>query len=337
MKYHDSVKEADQKLTLSVKQMRIWDVPASPINYAVAYEYVNNKKTELIKAIGQQLSAGKTLDSFFMEELYQQYVLGQSKFRDNIIGDIEKVLDNVDDSRAKSSASLNGFVSVFDANIGKVQSNDKLKAQKAIQSLRQASQKLKQQQLALLKQLEVSKQHTSALKVELEETRKEVYLDPLTRFYNKKAMSQQLDVWFTEDPAREVAAIVVNVDHFSQFNHKFGPLISDVLLSKIAQKVGSYIDGSGVGVRSGGDEFVILFPDLDKGNAQEIATKIQQGVEKLRFVSSKSGVRLPQMTVSVGVGQYGVAEKSGDIIKKIRQMLSLATENQHNEFTPSFG
>ena len=93
------------------------------------------------------------------------------------------------------------------------------------------------------------------------------------------------------------------------------------MLSKVANKVSSYIDDSGLAVRSGSDEFIILLPDLSTNNANEIANKIYQGVEKLRFVSSKSGIRLPKLTVSTAVGQFKVAEEANSIIKKSRQLL----------------
>lgn len=336
MKYHDSIKEADHKLSLSIKQMRLWNIPATPINYAVSYEYIKNKNKALNEAIEQQLFAGKELDGFYLEELYKSYILNQSKFRDKIIDDIDNVLSTVEDSSRKTETSLKGFVSTFDANLSNLQSGDKQKAAHATMQLRKATQRVKQQQQILSKQLAASREQTNSLKVELEETRKEVYLDPLTRLYNKTAMANQLEAWVEEDPQRKLAAIVINVDHFSQFSHKFGPLISDVLLSKIAKKVSSYVDDSGVAVRSGGDEFLILFPDVDNTIAGEIAAKIQQGVEKLRFVSSKSGIRLPQMTVSVGVGQFRAQQETNSLIRKARELLNTATQNLGQVLRPSY-
>ena len=145
-------------------------------------------------------------------------------------------------------------------------------------------------------------------------------MDPLTGLYNRKALSKHLDLWLTEDPNQQVAAIVVCIDQLSEINKKFGHLISDVLLSKIASKVSSYVDDSGLPIRSGGDEFLLLLPGVDNGSAREIAGKIMQGVEKLRFVSSKSGIRLPQMTLSIGVENFNVAENANSILKKARSL-----------------
>jgi len=140
-------------------------------------------------------------------------------------------------------------------------------------------------------------------------------------------MSKHLEAWFKEDPNKEIAAIVININQFSQITNKFGSLISDVLLTKIADKVASYVDDSGLPVRSAGDEFLILLPEVDNNMAEEIADKIRQGVEKMRFISSKSGIRLPKMTVSTDVNNFKSSENVNTIISNTRKKI---TEIQKN-------
>jgi diguanylate cyclase len=322
MKYHDSIEQAELKMNMAVKKLLLWHLPVSPINYAVSYEYVNNKNIPLNTAIENQLSLGKKLDTFFIEENYRQFILGQSKLRDEIIDDLDEVVINVEKNSQRSSSSINKLISNLDSNISQLQSNDKQKIISAANSIHHASKTFKQHQQKLTEHIVLTRKKTLALQIELKEARKEIYMDPLTGLYNKKALSKHLDLWLTEDPSQQVAAIVVCVDQLSEVNKKFGHLISDVLLSKIANKVSSYVDDSGLPIRSGGDEFLLLLPGVDKGSAKEIADKIMQGIEKLRFVSSKSGIRLPQMTLSIGVENFNVAENANSILKKSRSLLS---------------
>ena len=131
-------------------------------------------------------------------------------------------------------------------------------------------------------------------------------------------MSKHADTWLSEDADRGIAAIVISVDHFKKFSDRFGVLIGDVILSKIAKKVSSYVDDSGLPVRSASDEFIILLPDVDGGVASEIAEKIKQGVEKLRFVSVQSGVRLPKMSISCGISEMQSKEPLKQFISRTR-------------------
>jgi diguanylate cyclase len=320
MKYHDSIEQAELKMNMAVKKLLLWHLPVSPINYAVSYEYVNNKNIPLNTNIENQLALGKKLDTFFIEENYRQFILGQSKFRDEIIDDLDEVVTNVEKNSKRSSSSINKLISNLDSNLSHLQSNDKQKVISAANSIHTASKTFKQHQQKLAEHIMLTRKKTLALQVELKEAHKEIYMDPLTGLYNRKALSKHLDLWLTEDPNQQVAAIVVCIDQLSEINKKFGHLISDVLLSKIASKVSSYVDDSGLPIRSGGDEFLLLLPGVDNGSAREIAGKIMQGVEKLRFVSSKSGIRLPQMTLSIGVENFNVAENANSILKKARSL-----------------
>jgi diguanylate cyclase len=321
MKYHDSIEQAEQKMNLAVKQLQLWHLPASPINYSVSYEYINKKNLPLNTAIENQLSLGKKLDDFFIEENYRQFILGQSKFRDEIIDDLGDVVTHIEKNSQKSSLSIDKLITSLDSNITLIQSTDKQQVIRATHQIRQATQKFKLHQKKLTEHLSLTRKKTQNLQIELKEARKEIYMDSLTGLYSCKAMSKHLDLWLTEDPNRQVAAIVMTVDQLSDVNQKFGYLISDVLLSKIARKVSSYVDDSGLPIRSGGDEFLILLPDIETGSAKEIAEKIRLGVEKLRFVSSKSGIRLPQMSLSIAVDNFNVAEDANRILNKSRRLL----------------
>jgi len=322
MKYHDSIEKAEQQMNMAVKKLQLWHLPANPINYAVSYEYITKKNTALNAAIESQLSLGKKLDNFFIEENYRQFILGQSKFRDEIIDELDDVVTSVEYNHQTSSKSIEKLLFTLDSNITNIQSTDKKKVIAAASKIRQVTQAFKSHQQKLSEHISFTRKKTLALQVELKEARKEIYMDPLTGLYNRKAMSKHLDIWLTEDPSRQVAAIVISIQQLAKVNQQFGHLIGDVLLSKIANKVSSYVDDSGLPIRSGDDGILVLLPDVDSESAKEIAKKINQGVEKLRFISSKSGVRLPQMTLSIAVDSFNVAENVNNIIKKTSQLLA---------------
>ncbi|MEW6989703.1 GGDEF domain-containing protein [Colwelliaceae bacterium 6441] len=333
MNYHDSIKQADQKLALATKQMQLWHLPATPINYAVAYEYVNGKNSALISQIKEHLSLGKKLDNFFINELFQLHVLGQGSFRDEIITDIDELITDSQQNNRNSVKYADNLIQKIDDNVDALKSKELNKISHAIHQIEQASKSFKQKQLQLSKQLLISKKQSISLKNELEEVKKEIYLDPLTGLYNRKALSKHLEQWSSEDPHKSIAAIVVSVDQLAQVNQKFGPLISDVLLSKIASKVGSYVGESGLPIRSGHDEFLILLPEMERSIAGEIAEKIRQGVEKLRFVSSKSGVRLPQMTISLGVNDFKLSQNAQTVINYTRSLVIDLQRSGQNRIT----
>ncbi|PHR83672.1 MAG: GGDEF domain-containing protein [Colwellia sp.] len=308
-------------MTLVVAQLNQWCLPVNPINYAVSYEYCKNKKPVLTANIKRLLLSGKAIDGFFMEQLYKDHLLEQSQFRDDIITDLSQLFTQLHDNCQQSTSGAQHFIEQLDVNIPALMSHKKSEVKIAIAKLHRASSVFKKQQQQLVAQLQQSQIQTKALEDELEKVRQEIYLDPVTGLYNRKAMSKHVETWLSEDGERGIAAIVINVDHFAQFNERFGGLIGDAILAKIAKKVASYVDDSGLPVRSANDEFIVLLPDVDNDLADEIAEKIKQGVDKIRFVSVQSGVRLPKMSISCGTSEIQYKEPLNQFINRTRKIM----------------
>lgn len=318
-------------MALAIQQLEQWNIPANPINYAISYHYVIGINEALLKDVNDYLIVQEHLDSFFLEELYRQHILGQSHFRDDLVSDLDSVLSSLEQQCISSTQCVGGFITKVNTNLEGLQSKNKNDITQAISAIYQASNVLKLQQEQVAKHVLETQEETKKLKAELDEIRKEVFVDPLTGLYNRKALDQHLATWVEEDPKQKIAAIVVNIDHFKQLNDKFGPLIGNVLLAKVAKKVSSYVGESGLPVRTGGDEFLILLPGLDPSTASEIAEKIRQGVEKLRFISSKTGVRLPQMTISLGVNEFKAHQSLQSLLTKTRMLLKNFQQKHRNQ------
>lgn len=330
VKHHDSIAQAEQKLVLATEQLQNWNLPATPINYAVCYEYISGKNTTLIALVNQELAEKNSLDNFFMEDTYRQLILGTNSFRDEIITDIDNLLTDIDTSNKDSYQQVEQFIVQVDKQQEHLYSQDQRRIKLALQNIKKASRQFKIQQQNLSIQIQESQSKNSALREELEEIRKEVYLDPLTGLYNRKALNKHLAQWIKANPEQQMAAIVINIDQIAELTQQFGSLISDVLIAKVANKVNSYVGESGFPVRASGDEFLILLPEMERNVAAEIAEKIRQGVEKLRFVSSKTGIKLPQMTLSLAVNDFTLSNNVHAAIKETKELLSKHIQTNRN-------
>jgi diguanylate cyclase len=331
LKHHDSIQQASNKLALSLETLSDWRLPATPINYSVAYEYIVGKNTSLISAINAHLKEHGKPDNFHVEHFYIDHIVGQSNFREEIIEDMDEVLTDVHKTCVQSSIVTQNLTTGMEEDIAFLESGNADEIKMAALRLKKASTVLKAQQLKFAEQMIVSQQKTKSLKSELAEAQKDIYFDSITGLYNKKALSKHFDSWITENPTQKIGALVIDIDHFTEFSDKFGSLIGDVILSKIANKISSYVDDSGLPVRTGNHEFLILLPDVESSITAEIAEKIRQGVEKIRFISSKSGIRLPQMTISLGVSEYKLNETLDTLTKRTKQALKKAQQSGRNK------
>ena len=121
--------------------------------------------------------------------------------------------------------------------------------------------------------------------------------DSLTGVLNRRALEQGLQrEWYRcLDQRRPLSALMIDVDHFKQFNDKFGHLEGDVLLREIAQSLKANHDAKReLLARFGGEEFALLLPGVGLEDAVQRADKIRQAVTNHNR----------NITVSIGVAGF---------------------------------
>ena len=94
--------------------------------------------------------------------------------------------------------------------------------------------------------------------------------------------------------AAPLSLLIIDVDHFKEFNDTFGHPAGDETLKTLARILGGHTPGSGLAARYGGEEFAIILPGVDEAGALAFAEELRVAVE--RFPWSERPV-----TVSIGV------------------------------------
>jgi diguanylate cyclase (GGDEF)-like protein/PAS domain S-box-containing protein len=97
------------------------------------------------------------------------------------------------------------------------------------------------------------------------------------------------------------AVLFVDVDRFKHVNDTLGHASGDQLLQSIARRLVACVRSSDTVSRQGGDEFVVLLPELARG--EEAALSAQKILEALSLPQHIDGHEL-QVTVSIGIGVF---------------------------------
>jgi diguanylate cyclase len=333
MKYQDSLQQASEKAAQVKVFLQRTNLAAHPVNYAVCYEYISGHNAELCHIIEQKLAARAPLDDFVMADLYCRFLSQANPQQEQLLQDASGMVSRMAAYTDVAAEQLDDYLQQLDSSMLTLEQGSKADSKliPVVSQLQHATVEFKVNQKQLQHQLLLANQQSHQLRHELEQMKQQRLLDPLTGLYNRVAMQNQLDIWFSEQPGRRVAAIAVNLDHFSQFNREYGNTIGDVILSKVARKISSYVQSSGIPVRSGGEEFLILLPDVDLRSASEIAEQVRRGVEKLRFVSSRNKKTLPKVTISLGVSLYQHSENWYQFLGRTAEVLLLAKQRGRNQ------
>ena len=134
-------------------------------------------------------------------------------------------------------------------------------------------------------------------------------LDPLTRTYNRRHLVDRLTAEIAHARRRStpLAALMLDVDRFKEFNDRHGHFVGDRILCFVATLVMRLVRVEDVVARYGGDEFVILARETDHGEALALAERLRDAVRAVCL--SVAGGEVP-VTLSIGVAS--LAETGDD-------------------------
>jgi len=123
-------------------------------------------------------------------------------------------------------------------------------------------------------------------------------LDPLTGIANRRGFNTRIkQEWLRA--ARDKTCIslaIADIDHFKDFNDKYGHVQGDVLLCLLAKRLVSMMRRPADFVaRWGGEEFVMMFPNTELRGILKHLEKIRESVQKMVIPD------LPSTTISIGV------------------------------------
>jgi len=152
--------------------------------------------------------------------------------------------------------------------------------------------------------------------------------DGLTGLYNHRHFQEQLEVEVKRAQRYDlnVSLIMIDLDHFKEFNDSYGHLEGDSLLRKISQILKSSLRETDFVARYGGEEFAVILPETNKEGASIAAERIRKTINEQTF--GEGGVK---MTISLGVASYpDDACLRADLIKKADEALYQAKREGRN-------
>lgn len=164
------------------------------------------------------------------------------------------------------------------------------------------------------------------LKNQAGELEQRAVTDSLTGLLNRGYLEERL----TEEIKRSnrygypMSFLMIDVDYFKPYNDNFGHAAGDTALKMVANCLRETLRGADVAARYGGEEFSILLPQTTPDEAQTIAERVREKVEKTEFPHRK-------VTVSIGIASCShVISTPKDIISAADKALYEAKAKGRN-------
>jgi len=153
--------------------------------------------------------------------------------------------------------------------------------------------------------------------------------DSLTGLPNRRALLEAVERQGRLDrrEGQPSALLMIDFDRFKQLNDGHGHDAGDAALRRFAAIAAETLRTTDTIGRIGGEEFAVLLPGVDGGQAVAVAEKLRQAVAEDRLVSS------PRVTVSIGITTLVQGETVEETLRRADRGLYRAKAAGRNRVT----
>lgn len=154
--------------------------------------------------------------------------------------------------------------------------------------------------------------------------------DPLTRVLNRRyltvIMQRENDISTTQHT--KYAVLFVDLDHFKQVNDSYGHDTGDRVLSQVADQLRDLVRPCDFIFRYGGEEFLVLLPNITEHQALNAAERIRKSIEGKVLILDSGIIKV---TASIGLSIYGGQADFQQVIKLADEALYRAKHLGRNQ------
>ncbi|MDD4953410.1 MAG: GGDEF domain-containing protein [Candidatus Omnitrophica bacterium] len=128
-------------------------------------------------------------------------------------------------------------------------------------------------------------------------------IDGLTQVFNRRHFLERLREEFlrSKKSGYDFCFLMVDIDHFKDFNDHYGHLVGDAILRQVAEVIKENIRQVDFMGRYGGEELSVVLTETNKEQGSFVAGRIRQIIEKHKFHIYDEYM---QVTVSIGISMF---------------------------------
>ena len=316
----------------AIPKMSQLNIPLTPENYHVWYEYTMGGCLELNRAIDKLLKDGTEFTSMINQELYSNYIYQapEESFQQSVQKLVTTLFEKITGMTKKTqsfSSSLEKYNDVLkrDPDIDTIAS--------LIVNLIDDTSSVLESNQTMESMLQTMNEEVDILRNNLQTLNKEAFTDKLTAVPNRRAFDKKMEDLFEHYHKEQqvFSLLLIDIDHFKQFNDTHGHAVGDRVLKYVASVMTGGIKGDDMLARYGGEEFAVLLPSTSYEDAIAVGNHIREKVSSNKLVDNNAQQKvLGYVTVSVGVAAISDKDNFDSIVERADKALYLAKKRGRN-------
>ncbi len=319
----------------ALNMMEQQGIPPKPNNFAVWYRYFSGAYPELTRALDVIIDDGLPFTDERSAEVYDQF-LGirlEDDFLDDATARIETEVMKLMKHAEAAGQDAEAYGDTLSTVSGRLSSDTEIgNLQQIMEQVLAATRTMEDRNQLLQNRLKESAGEIQSLKEDVESLRHEALTDGLTGVANRKFFDEEIRLAAAEasDTGTPLTLLMVDIDHFKNFNDTHGHQVGDQVLRFVAKILKGCVRTEDLTARYGGEEFSIILRNTDLVNGSKVGQKVRTSVSKKTILNRSSGESLGTITVSIGTAQFTQGESIEAWIERADQALYQAKQNGRN-------
>ncbi len=308
-----AIKQAGLKSRRAMVWLRDHRLPADPVCYTIAYEYLHSERPQF----KQQIDALDIGDADYLDKIrsvYQDCIIKQDYQKLAMSGDIgNQYVSEILSLLLKSQDKIHHATGILDAVHMEIGGS----AQAKIKVAEKNSEPLD------------SSTQPVGNKDDYVAVAENANKDKLTSALDFNGLKQSLVAAIKYPENFPISILRINLDRFKLFNDTNGQFMGDAVLKNVVKTLQNQLKGSDLTSRFESDEFIVLLPKTGVKDALPVADKLRNKISTLVLKKKNSSVAL-KFTVSIGVAEMKTADAFESTLTKCKTALARSKDLGRN-------
>lgn len=329
--FQKGIKQANQRMRSAIPLMLKLNIPPTPENYGIWYEYASNSTPKLNQIVDKAIRRFGSLPSFVSSDLYREFLLPveakKAKSHNQTLTTLSSSLGSDTQTALTQLTAFSTKLTQVSAELKQEPDNGQLEQLTVMleQSALETNTVIKQYSQHLL---EVQKE-LAALKIAFSNTKKTDETDWLTSLANAKGFERYLFV-FNQKAEDDLSLLLIDIDDLAGINEEYGEKAGTALIRYVGKLLQAKLPLHCVLARIEGGRFAALLKETELSDATWLANQIKDDVasQKIRYKNTQTLLR--QVTVSIGVVTVVGSESPKQLIERAQKNLNKAKRSGKN-------
>lgn len=303
-----------------------FSISANPENYALVFRFCVRQDASLLPAISDLIKTGYAPDTSRLsvtECTLETDLLSLADSTQQQLNSIEAVVSQSHSETTNFGKALKGAAeNIADDSVDKA----------ALAALFDLTREMIIRTRRVESELRERTAAIEGLQQSLNDAKHKADTDALTGLANRRAFERQLGA--AAERARTsilpCSLAICDIDLFKNINDRYGHQTGDRVIKLVADILANHCGEAGKGYRFGGEEFVVLFENMELERAIEKMEAVREDLESRHVVHKESGKELGVISLSAGVAILGEDGDPGVLLGNADRALYIAKAEGRN-------